>query len=98
MEETARVEAAMDGDESAAAEVAFVEEAGTILPAILQNCGDKNSTKLQERSNALLQVAAKKMNAHAVLAYVDALIQAPNIIEQLYHFWLSLFATISSRP
>jgi len=61
------------GDQSAKELFATDSEA---LTAILTNCGDKNSQDVCKASQELLETAAKTVNEHAVLNYVDGLIQA----------------------
>jgi len=61
------------GDQSAKEAFATDSEA---LTAILINCGDKNSQDVCKASQELLETAAKTVNEHAVLNYVDGLIQA----------------------
>ena len=61
------------GDQSAKELFATDSEA---LTAILTNCGDKNSQDVCKASQELLETAAKTVNEHTVLNYVDGLIQA----------------------
>ena len=66
-------DALQKGDQDAKEAFATDSEA---LTAILINCGDKNSQDVCKASQELLETAAKTVNEHAVLNYVDGLIQA----------------------